>query len=177
MSRLTREDALVARLMPAVRATRPVSDFRRASAIEHALTDDGFLRPTALQLLGVVVFGDDVSSATMANSSTTDYMVYVETQFALPGDGLWTVALRGAVTASLSTATNLNAQAVVNGEASDNHQIPIAAADRLATVFTRKQLNGIPGGELVTVQIQFRPSSGTATAESGFYDYRAIRTA
>lgn len=175
MSRLTREDALVSKLLPAVRATRPASDFRRAMAVRHAVTDDGHINADALLLDGNLLIGDDVSSATMANTSSSTYMVYIETSFTLP-DGIWRVALRGAVTASLSTASNLNSQAVINGQASTNNQIPIAAANQLATVFTRYQLDNVAGGETLTLQIQFRPSAGTATAESGFYSYVIQRT-
>jgi hypothetical protein len=176
VSRFTREDAIAARLMPAVRASRPVSQMRQQRAVQHAITDDGRIKSEALLLSSNLIINDDASSATLANASTTDDLVYIEEMFSLPS-GVWRVSLKGAVTASLSGVSNLNSTAVINGDASSNRQIPIAAADRLATVFSRHSITGVPGGQVVTVQITFRPSAGTATAESGYYEYRAERTA
>ena len=173
---LTHEDRNAMLLLPAVRATRPAASIRRNRAVDQAVSPDGYITDRALLVATNLLLGDDASAATLANASTSVYVAYMTTSIVLP-TGTWRVSAKGAVTGSLSGASNLNCQLVLNGMASPNSQLPIAAANQLGTVFTRYSLDNVPGGQEVSLVLQFRPSAGTATVQCGYYDYRAERLA
>lgn len=168
----TGNNELVRILQPLGPAIRPARTVLQQKAVARAVTEDGYINPPALLPGSSVQVDFDCASHTASSSDTVTPAEYLSTTFTL-FEGLWRLKARVALTGSLSTATNLNAYCYLNGEASDNFQIPIAAADRLATVFARFALDAVEGE--VTLQAMFRPSAGTATIEAGEWLYRAER--
>lgn len=169
----THEDRMLAALMPAIRASRPTSQLLQNQAVGRAVTRDGYVDPIALLPGGSVQVDFGSASHTASSSDAVTPAEYLSTTFTLSAEGAWRLKARVALTGSLSTATNLNGYCYLNGEASANFQIPIAAADRLATVFAYYQLDDVSGE--VTLQAMFRPSAGTASIEAGEWLYRAER--
>jgi hypothetical protein len=168
----TGEDRVLEKLMPAIRASRPRTQLLLNKATGRAVTDDGYINPAAILPGSSVQVDFGAASNTASSSDTVNPAEYLGTTFTL-FEGVWRLKARVAVTGSLSGSSNLNAYCVLNGEASTNFQIPIAAANQLATVFAYLSLDEVQGE--VTLQGMFRPSAGTATIEAGEWLYRAER--
>ena len=167
----TQEDRVLEKLMPAIRASRPASEFLQRRAVARAITRDGYLDPIAVLPGSTVVVDFDSSSTTASSSDTANYTAYLSTVIHL-AEGVWRFKARGALTGWLSGTSSMNTQVTLNSTVSGNFQIPLTAGD-MGTVFPRLSLDEAEGD--VTLQVMYRPSAGTLTIEAGEWLYRAER--
>jgi hypothetical protein len=167
----THEDALTKLWLPAVRAMRPAEQVMQSKAVRRAVTDDGYIDPTAILPGSTVMVDFDSASTTASSSDTVNYTAYLTTTIHLP-EGTWALKARGALTGSLSGSSSMNSQVWLNSSASGNYQIPLAAGE-MGTVFPRWYLAEVSGD--VLLQVMFRPTAGTLTIEAGEWLYRAER--
>ena len=72
----------------------------------------------------------------------------------------------------MSGSSNLNGYIDLNGQRSDNFQVPLAAGDTGVSwpEMTLAEVNGD-----VQLDLLVRPSAGTVTVEAGYWDYKARR--
>lgn len=168
----SKEDRVLEKLMPAIRATRPTSQLLQQKAVRRAVTNDGYINPPALLPGSTIIVDFNAASHTASSADTVNYVEYLSVNITLPS-GVWYIKARGALTGALSGASNLNSQIWLNGDGGSNFQIPIAAGNQLATVFPFNTLTEVSGE--VFLQVMYRPSAGTATIEAGEWLYRAER--
>lgn len=171
MSRLTHEDRLVDLLLPAVRSTWTERSLRRNRAVDLAISADGYIEARALLPASTVREEFDCSSATASSSNTVDPVAYMTTVIVL-GAGVWRLRAMGGLTGRLSSASTLNTFIRLDGNLSDNYQVPLAAND----TGVAWPMHGIDAAQgEIQLDLMFRPSAGTATIEAGYWRYRAER--
>jgi hypothetical protein len=168
----THEDALTKMWLPAMRSMRPAGQVMQEKAVRRAITDDGYIEPDAILPGSTVIVDFDSASNTDSSSDTVNFTDYMTTTIHLP-EGVWTLKTMGGLTGSLSGASNMNSQILLNSNASANYQIPLAIGE-MASVFPRHFLAEVSGD--VLLQLMFRPSAGTLTIEAGYWLFRAERT-
>ncbi len=170
---MNREDRMAHLLLPAVRSTRPRRVMQQVVDVENAIQPGGYIKDRALLPITNTFADGEVSSITDSNASAVTFRTYLGGTLVVP-DGTWRLKFKSGLCGRLSTTSNLNTQLLVSLTASGNFQIPLASGD-LGTVWQRLTLDQVPGGSEIEWAVQYRPSAGTATIESGFVDWHGER--
>lgn len=167
----THEDALTKMWLPAARAMRPAAQILQGKAAARAITQDGYIDPIAMLPGAVDLSNHGSASTTLSSSDTVTPVVYMTTVIHLT-EGTWYLHAWGGLSGRLSGSSNLNGYIDLNGQRSDNFQVPLAAGDTGVSwpEMTLAEVNGD-----VQLDLLVRPSAGTVTVEAGYWDYKARR--
>lgn len=165
------EDALTKVWLPAARSIMPADRILQSKAAARAITQDGYIDPIALLPGGADLTGHDAASTTLSSSDTVTPVAYMTTVIHLT-EGTWYLQAWGGLTGRLSGSSNMNGYIDLNGQRSDNYQVPLGAGDT-GVVWPQMVVTEASGD--VQLDLLVRPSAGTVTVEAGYWDYKARR--
>lgn len=173
---ITGHDRLVDEVIPIAKAFLAPEMLRQRRALRHAISDDGYIEPEALLILGNLLVSLTLDDTQYNSTSTSAYTDMAAHTITLP-DGVWTLYVLALSRGGHSAGTNIDFRLSVQNDAYNEitRSAPTASA---APFYTIAVVSSVPGEQEIAIAAQFKCDSGsTATMNDTVILDIALRSA